>query len=380
MRRLVLVILALTAVAAVPSAQACDCGGCPPVSCGTTSTSAGATGPLLVRNFGQSGPLAVYDVTTGRRRFTLPSGRVSADGARYYTARRRDVRTTTLRSYDARSGRLLRTWTHAGGAWRVGGVSANGGLVALVRSASNGTWIELVSARGRVVRRLALNGWFDVDAVSNDGRRLFLVQYARTGYLIRKYDFGRDELAARSLTERGVPMTGTAWDAVADPAGRWLLTLYLRGSGRPEVHTLDLRHGTAVCIDLPGGNGPALQQYVLALGRDGRTLYAANPALGVVASLDLEQRRVIHVAHFRPHPESMSASASAAVSHDGRTIYFTAGQALFAYDAAFGVVRRAAAAGAQIAGLAFGRDDRRLLVVLRDGRSLHLSAATGRRL
>lgn len=378
MRRLVLAVLSVAALAAVPSAEACDCGGCPPVSCGTTSTSGGDTGPLFVRNFGQTGQLEVFSAATGRHRFTLAPGRVSANGARYFTAERRG-RTTAIRAFDPRGGRLLRAWRHPGPAWRIGGVSANGRMLALVRSARKGTWIELVAGRGHLVRRLALHGWFDVDAVSNDGRRLFLVQYVRTGYLIRKYDFGRHELAARSLTEDGVPMTGTAWDAVADPRGRWLLTLYLRGTGRPEVHTLDLVRGTAVCIDLPNGSLAAVQQYVLALGRDGRTLYAANPALGVVASLDLEQHRVIHVTHFPRRFDPASQSANAAVSHDGRTVYFTTGQALYAYDAAFARVRVAEDPGAAIAGLAFSRDDSRLLVVRRDGRPLWLDAATGRR-
>ena len=379
MRRLALAVLSLAALAAVPSAEACDCGGCPPVSCGTTSTSGGAAGPLLVRNFGQTGQLEVFDVTTGRRRLTLPPGRVSASRARYFTAVRRG-HTTAIRAFDVRSGRLLRAWRHARPDWRVAGVSANGRIVALIRSARKGTWIELVAARrGKLLRSVALHGWFDVDAVSNYGRRLFLVQYVGTGNLIRRYDFTRRELAARSLTEDGVPMTGTAWDAVADPAGRCLLTLYLRGTARPEVHTLDLVRGTAVCIDLPSGSAAAVQEYVLALGRDGRALYAANPALGVVATVDLERHRLVHVAHFARRVDPTAQSSNASVSHDGRTVYFTTGRALYAYDAAFGRVRVADDGGSAISGLAFSRDDRRLLVVGRNGHALWLDAATGRR-
>src|SRR5213078_3576603 len=38
MRRLAVTVLSFAAVAVVPSAQACDCGGCPPTSCGTSSS------------------------------------------------------------------------------------------------------------------------------------------------------------------------------------------------------------------------------------------------------------------------------------------------------------------------------------------------------
>jgi hypothetical protein len=380
MRRVVVAALSFAALAAVPSAQACDCGGCPPVSCGTTSTSTGDPGRLLVHNFGQQGQLDVFDVATGRHSFRLPPGRVSADGRRFFASLRSHGH-NVLRSYDVRSGRLLHAWPRGRGpVWSVGGVSANGRLLALVRPARKSTLIRLVDgARGHVVRALNLHGWFDVDAVSNDGTRLFLVQYVDQGYLIRRYDFGRRELAARPLTERGEPMNGTAWDAVASPNGRWLLTLYLRGYDDAEVHTLDLVRGTAVCIHLPGPRTTLLSAYSLALARGGRTLYAANPALGVVATIDLPSLRVVRVVRFHPAGTIDSTARAAAVSHDGRTVYFAAGPSLYAYDAAYHRVRGPYAAGSVVAALAFSPSDRMLLVVGRDGRALRFHAANGRR-
>jgi len=379
MRRLAVAVFALAALAAVPSAEACDCGGCPPISCGTTSTTV-APGLLFVRNFGEQGQLDVFKVETGGHRFSLPPGRVSANGARYFTAARSHG-STVFRAYDARTGRVLHSWTHPGRDWSVSGVSANGGRIALLRPTRKLTSIELVdSERGRTLRRISLRGWFEVDAVPNDGRRLFLIQYVNRGYLIRRYDLSRRALASRSLTEKGVPMAGTAWDAVASRDGRWLLTLYLRGSNAAEVHTLDLVHGTAVCIDLPRGESTAIQQYALALGRDGRTLYAANPALGVVAKIDLRTKRVVHVDRFAGHPDPAWQSPNAAVSHDGRTIYFTAGRRLYAYDAAYGVVRGTYDPGAAVSGIAFSGDDHRLLVVRRDYRVVRFDAATGSRI
>jgi hypothetical protein len=377
MVRPALTVLALAFAAAVPSAQACDCGGCAPVSCGTTST-ASPGGLLQVRPAGQRGPLQAFDVAAGRRRFSLPPGLASANGRRYFAAL---PRLQGLRAYDARTGEPLytaRIIRH--GVWSIAGVSANGRYVALVQSRNRVTHVTMFDASRRAVyRTFALHGWYDVDAMSNDGRRVFLIQYLDTGaYLIRLFDLDRRVLTARRLTENGTPMTGTAWDAVAAPDGHRLLTLYLRGQGRPEVHTLDLRRGTAVCIDLPGGNQYLVQQYTLALAPRGNVLYAADPALGIVATVDLQKLRVTRVDRYPTFVETAPLAANAVVSHDGRTAYFTAGLSLFAYDAAYHVVRGAYDVGGPVAGLAFSRDDRRLVVVRSDGRVVRLNAATGK--
>jgi hypothetical protein len=378
MRRLLFALVSAAAFVAAPVAYPCDCGGCPPSSCGTSATAPPGSGLLLLRPSGRLGPLEAYDVDSGRHRFSLPAGAVSADGRRLFSSVRAHG-STTFRAYDARSGRLLHAWRQA--RWYVAGASANGRLVALIHPSprSRLTRIALADARGRVVRRIALHGLFDVDGIANDGRRLFLIEYRQAGYLVRAYDVERRQLAQRPLTEKGLPMQGTAWNAVASPDGRFLLTLFLRGDGDAEVHTLDLARGAAVCIDLPGGNALAVQQYALVLAPDGRTLYAANPALGLVARIDLNARRVVHVDRFARDPAGGAQSSTGAVSRDGRTVYFAADRKLYAYDAAYRLVRGPYAAGGHVAGVAFSRDGGSLLVVRSDGSSIRLRAATGRK-
>jgi hypothetical protein len=355
------------------TAEACQCGGSPPQV--SEPTSASTAGLLAVRPAGPRGPLVAYGIRDGRVRFALPAGITSADGSRYAAVRRRR-HSTTLLLYDPRAGRYLGGRSVAGG-WNLGGVSGNGRWVGLVRPARGATRIELLDVVRREARSFTLRGWFDIDAVANDGRRVFLIQYVNAGYLIRFYDLGRRELAARILTERGKPMAGIAWGAVSSPDGRRAMTLYLRGDRAAEVHTLDLQRGTAVCIDLPRGNAAALQSYALALGPDRRSLYAANPALGVVATVDLRKLEIVRVVHFRPEAIGDPSSRAAVVSHDGRTVYFAVGHRLYAYDAAFGRVRGGYEAGGAVAGIAFGPRDRALRVVRRDGRSFRLDAATG---
>jgi DNA-binding beta-propeller fold protein YncE len=145
------------------------------------------------------------------------------------------------------------------------------------------------------------------------------------------------------------------------------------------VHTLDLARGTAVCIDLPRGTLPRLRAYTLALAPDGTTLYAANPALGIVATVDLVGLRVIRVVRFHPLAQVDTASRGAAVAHDGRTVYFSAGRGVYAYDAAYRRVRGRYELGGRVAGMAFDPTDTFLRVVRRDGSSVRLVAATGRR-
>ena len=82
---------------------------------------------------------------------------------------------------------------------------------------------------------------------------------------------------------------------------------------------------------------------------------------------------------FRPSRNLDGTTRAAAVSHDGRTVFFAAGRTLYRYDARYHRVRGGYDAGAAVSGLAFGVHDRVLLVVRRDGWSLKLDAATGRR-
>jgi hypothetical protein len=151
------------------------------------------------------------------------------------------------------------------------------------------------------------------------------------------------------------------------------------------VHALDLIRTRPRCIDLPSERGfSQLRQYSLTLVPAGGRLIAANPALGVVAEVDLTQLRVVKRARFTPATGGEAAarrgraSLLAAVSRNGRTLYFSNGRLLWAYDAAYARVRGPYATGREILGLGYGAGDRRLHVVREDGVMLTFDAATGR--
>ena len=112
---------ALLGLGSASAAEACQCGGCPPTACGTTSAVTPGTGVLAVRTTGQRGPLLAYDVATGRHRFSLPAGVLAAGGMRFVASRgTADRKGTLVQSFDARTGRLLERWRHAGRNWFVG--------------------------------------------------------------------------------------------------------------------------------------------------------------------------------------------------------------------------------------------------------------------
>jgi hypothetical protein len=380
-RLLPLSLLALAFLPAAASAYA-D-GGCPPSSCAAQSVTFAGSHVLYVRPNGAIGRLAGYDLGSGGRRFTLQSGLLSANGSRFFSAESALTRTTVGR-FETSAGRLRGAFSIRG-RWWLAGISANGRWLVLAasRPGRGMTRLAVVAAdRGAAVRTMPLQGWWEVETVSNDGKRLFLVQHVKGTYGVRLYDVAKGRLRPGSLRIKGegTQMTGTAWGSIGSPDGHWLLTLYIEKDNQSAfVHALDLRLAFARCLDLPGTDAPdfpSLSQYVFVLRPDG-ILVAANPALGVVAELDLQAGRVVRTTRFTEQPlGSMATAAVGAISHDGRTLYFSTGGPIFAYDSAFGRVRGPYVAG-RVAGMGFSPDDRRLYVVRASGTVATLDAARG---
>jgi hypothetical protein len=380
----VLVLLAVLVPASTAYGDGC------PAPCSGESASPPGAKLLFVQPDGPSGRLVAYDTKTGRPVFALPPGRASADGRTHVTAVPRPRHGgTILTRYDVSTGRLVRA-VDVPDLWTVAAVSPNGRWAALARRAGRNTHVGLVDLqRARSVRSTSLRGNFEVETISADGRRLFLIQHldARR-YLVRLYDFRARRLASEPL--RGGDdrlMAGYAWSGIGSRDGRWLLTLYLdTRRSHAFVHALDLVKTQPRCIDLPSHGGfSRLRQYSLTLSPTSGRLLAANPALGVVSEIDLDKHRVLATARFTGSTGGEAAarrgraSLLAAITRNGRTLYFSNGLLLWAYDAAYGVVRGPYATGGEIVGLGYGEGDRRLHVVRKDGSMLSFVAATGQR-
>ena len=146
-----------------------------------------------------------------------------------------------------------------------GGVSADGRTLVLIRPRARFPRQETTFAVMRTTPRLRLRrivrlpGDFSYDALSPDGRSLFLINYLSpqdpTKYRVRVYDLARNRLDPRAVVDPREPpdaMNGFPVTRVSSPDGRWAYTLYDGAGKHPFIHALDTRDRKAVCIDLEG--------------------------------------------------------------------------------------------------------------------------------
>jgi DNA-binding beta-propeller fold protein YncE len=373
------VLVGLASLLASPGASPNGC----PAPCSGVYASPPQADLVYVQPAGEAGPLQAWDAKRGRLAFALPAGRASADGRSFFSVLRFGARTGLFR-WSTATGRERRL-AMVPGRWEVASVSPSGRWVALAAVGPRRTRVAVVDGHsGTVAHRLRLSGRFEVETVSADGKRLFLVQHlADRRYLVRLYDLRSGRLTADPLKGRDEPavMTGLAWSGLASPDGRWLLTLYLNTArDLAFVHALDLPRASPRCIFLPSGGGAlrSLRQYSLALTRDATRLFAANPALGVVAEIGLPSGRVVRTARFAP--SAGDAPSYSTLSRRGRMLYVARGVRLWGYDTAHGIARGPFAIGGRAVGVGFSRDGSRVYVVRADGRVVGFAAATGRRL
>ena len=163
------------------------------------------------------------------------------------------------------------------------GLSADGRTLILAELPGSGpprtTRLLVLDTAPLAVRvRLTLPGWSTVDAISPDGRWLYLIHYASSDisrYEAQAYDLRARRLLAKPVVDprdRGQAMTGVPINRVMSADGRWAYTLYLRPSGVSFVHALDTTGLRAVCIDLPSLSNADIGGAHLGLTPGGGTL------------------------------------------------------------------------------------------------------------
>jgi hypothetical protein len=103
-----------------------------------------------------------------------------------------------------------------------------------------------------------LKGDFEFDALSPNGKRLYLIQHTNAAdqsrYVVRAYDVATHTLMPGRVadrTQRNWIMQGSAVARTSSPDGRWVYTLYANPNGFPFVHALDTVRGVAHCVGLP---------------------------------------------------------------------------------------------------------------------------------
>jgi DNA-binding beta-propeller fold protein YncE len=366
-------------------APAAHADGCPPSTCGTSASAEPGSRYLTVRTNGQAGPLVLYDVVSRRQHVSLPRGLASADGRTYVSARTLGKQATLLTRYSLPSGRVVATRRLPGRQW-LAAISPNGRRVLVQYRAPKGFTRYAVLDGMRTTRAVSLRGNYEVETLSPDGQRIFLIHWTPTGrYDLRRFDLRTSKITAtptRSSESGEVEkMQGTAWVGVPSRNGNWLLTLYVKYDGSAFIHALDLRAGIGHCIDLEGVHGDlnTVGTSVLALSPNQRMLYVAMPLVGRIFALDLRKLELTRTVRFAPISAAsygFGINPSAALTPNGRMLYFAAGQKLWGLDTASWRLRSSSSLGAQAAATGVTPDGRRVVVLRIDRKVVVRDAAT----
>ena len=108
----------------------------------------------------------------------------------------------------------------------------------------------------RVRQRITLRGSYAFDAVSPNGRRLYLIQHRSEDfqhYVVRAYDLRARRLLPGRIADKAQSswvMQGYPVSRVETADGRWVYTLYANPAGFPFVHALDTMKGVAHCVGI----------------------------------------------------------------------------------------------------------------------------------
>jgi hypothetical protein len=124
---------------------------------------------------------------------------------------------------------------------------------------ASSTQFFLVSTRDLTpVDSFTVKGTFVFDALSPDGKKLYLIQHRTTNdvehYIVRGYDLAAHRLLPGRIADkaqRSWVMQGWAVNRATSVDGRWVYTLYANPGGYPFVHALDTVRGVAHCIGVP---------------------------------------------------------------------------------------------------------------------------------
>ena len=139
---------------------------------------------------------------------------------------------------------------------------------------------------------VTLRGSFSFDALSPDGRTLYLIEHLSPKdvsiYRVRAFDVDRGRLLPKPIRDpkTGDTMHGYPLSRATSADGRWAYTLY-QAAHHSFVHALDTVARRAACVDLPPDAPPdEVASARLLLGEEGRELVVRTSAGHVLAVID----------------------------------------------------------------------------------------------
>ncbi len=166
----------------------------------------------------------------------------------------------------------------------MGGVSGDGKTLVLPSLGRGATrrFAILSTDTLRVRKVIRLDGLFAFDAISPDGRIVYLIEYlSDTNYRVRALNVASGGLYARVVADKreaGEPMAGYPVTRATGSRG-WVYTLYGRADKPAFVYALGTASRVAICIDLPWTvSQSTLNNVRMSLSRDGSQLVLRDGA------------------------------------------------------------------------------------------------------
>ncbi|TMD16586.1 MAG: hypothetical protein E6I96_04535 [Chloroflexi bacterium] len=327
-------------------------------ACGRVqSTKPAAAGYLLFleegfTNGGQQ--ITVRDSGTGKIQRQLPIGTAAPDWSRYYTVTPLSG-SARLTAIDPGSGQTLAQTTIPAGyalpnfgyAGTSAGLSPNGQWLALTsqgKHAGSGlvtNFLVGASSLSDPFLSVQVDGDFSFDALSNDGRSLYLIQKMSdpNHYQVRLYDISARSLVAQPVVDKrepDEPMEGIRGDSVADPNSNQVYTVYVRDRG-PCGPVYLVNTSLGMVAELTTGTPPAIARTKpVALNPDGK------PFAALVTDAEAKGPRI----------------GGAALSADGRTLFAVGETGLVAIDTATLKVRVRILSGEAVDSIRLSSDGR----------------------
>jgi hypothetical protein len=147
----------------------------------------------------------------------------------------------------------------------------------------------------KALRTIALRGWFAFDALSPDGRRLYVTELPNgldgpLRYVVRSLVLATGRLEPGAIVDKTEPdeqMVGMPMARAWSRDGATAFTLYNGLESHAFIHALDTMKRSARCIDLPwqGDAQNGLDRVRMSVDAAG-ILTLSQPGVGVLARVD----------------------------------------------------------------------------------------------
>ena len=382
-------------------------------ACGTAGSlpnDPGGYRVFLIEGYDNAGGrIAVRDSGTGKLLRVLPAGSPARDWSRFYTVTQA-AGSAELVALDPATGNTVSrmqipvgyTLPNPGFQGSSIGLSPNDRWIALQgpKSYANGkpstSFLIARSSLAEVSKVVSVPGDMTFDALSNDGRNLYLIEsMAADGrYQVRLYDMGRQSLAVQPVADKREPtepMNGVRGDSVSAPSANYVFTVYARNEG-PFIHALPLDQPLAWCIDLPTTRPASWDEqfrWSLTLSSDDSKLYAVNGATGMIAEMTsatlpkvsrtgrLPVNSNTSRIGFQTATASGLAIGGVALSGDNRVLFALAPSGILAIDAATLKLRAHYLDDQEIASIRMSSDGKWLFAADAAGKLLRINPQTG---